>query len=311
MELLELIAKDTELKETGNFYTGRCPVHNDENPSFICSETGFKCFSCGASGKSAVTYIMLSRKLSLDQAKEYLQKEENNPTKRTYVRKKRTELPVEYLMPCTGYEKPSFEHYTHGKPSKIWKFRDYEGNLVGFTCRFETEDGKVVLPYNYVSVNDCMPEWKWKGFKKPSVLYNCHLLKRYPDRRIIIVEGEKTADAVMENMKGVIALTWVGGSNAINTVDFSPVYGREITLWPDNDLDSKDNNKVVKPYLEQPGNKAMVDIGNLLLRKCPKIMWVKNPLTFRHKFDAADRKWRQGEMKYFIQQNSISFFDLK
>jgi hypothetical protein len=311
MELLDLIGLDTKLKKSGSFYTGKCPIHSEDHPSFICSEKGFKCMSCGSSGKSPVTYIMLSRRMNKEQAIDYLKKQEETPVIKQFVKKDKRIDDIKYLMPADRWDKPDFKHYRHGTPSKVWSFKDWEGRLIGYTCRFETEDGKVVLPYNYISVNDCIPEWQWKAFKRPSVLYNCHLLNQHPDWDVVVVEGEKTADAITENMKNVVAVTWVGGSNALSTVDFSVLYGRNLILWPDNDLDSKDSAGIVKPYLEQPGNKAMVEIGNLLIMKCPQIMWVKNPITFKHKFDAADREWRKGEMKYFIQQNQVSFFDVE
>lgn len=72
-----------------------------------------------------------------------------------------------------------------------------------------------------------------KLHKQLRPLYNLHLLTNYPDRVVVLVEGERCADiCVGENH---IATTWPNGSSAVARADFSPLARRQVVLWPDND----------------------------------------------------------------------------
>jgi hypothetical protein len=94
------------------------------------------------------------------------------------------------------------EHPNHGVPQQVWQ---YPGH--GFVARFDTADGKVVIPYDS---NLC----KWKSFPKPRPLYNLsHLIAR-PDAPVVIVEGEKTADAAAKLFPHAVCITWAGGCKA-------------------------------------------------------------------------------------------------
>ena len=48
---------------------------------------------------------------------------------------------------------------------------------------------------------------------------------------VVLVEGPKTARAVRE--AGYIAATWCGGTSGIKTVDYSPLNGLDLVVWPD------------------------------------------------------------------------------
>ena len=54
---------------------------------------------------------------------------------------------------------------------------------------------------------------------------------------IIVVEGEKTARSLMQASIAARAYTpasWRGGAPAVKGINFSPVRGRDVILWPDN-----------------------------------------------------------------------------
>jgi hypothetical protein len=52
---------------------------------------------------------------------------------------------------------------------------------------------------------------------------------------VLIVEGEKTFDAAKDLLPEFICCCWSGGCKAIGKTDFSPLKGRHVVLWPDND----------------------------------------------------------------------------
>lgn len=53
-EIVCLVSRITELKRVGPFYTGLCPFHPEDKPSFILKpdDGTFHCFRCGKSGKA-------------------------------------------------------------------------------------------------------------------------------------------------------------------------------------------------------------------------------------------------------------------
>lgn len=63
-------------------------------------------------------------------------------------------------------------------------------------------------------------------------LYGAETLSNKP---VIVVEGEKAADAARKIFKKASVVTWAGGANGMNRGDWSLLKNREVTLWPDND----------------------------------------------------------------------------
>ena len=64
-------------------------------------------------------------------------------------------------------------------------------------------------------------------------LYRLHKLGQYPSEVVVVVEGEACADAL--ECPGYIATTWPNGSQSVHAADWSPLAGRVVVLWPDND----------------------------------------------------------------------------
>lgn len=127
--------------------------------------------------------------------------------------------------------------------SAAWTYHDAEGKPIGWVVRFDRPGGKKdILPLRMV---DGKPKWKgWKN-PEPKPLYNLHLLSRRPDAPILIVEGEKTADAASKLFPQSVVMTWASGAKNVSSVDWAPVVaavasGRTIRLWPDADKPGRD-----------------------------------------------------------------------
>ena len=57
-----------------------------------------------------------------------------------------------------------------------------------------------------------------------------------PDKAVVLVEGEKAADALaVYESPGYTAAYWVGGAASVHQADYSPLKGRDVILWPDHD----------------------------------------------------------------------------
>lgn len=184
-------------------------------------------------------------------------------------------------------------HIKRGKPAAAWTYCDRGGALLGVIYRFRTSDGgKEIVPCVFAeNVETKAREWRWLSFPEPRPLYGLQLLD---DRPVLLVEGEKCADAAAAILRTEDALgpahamTWPGGAKAIEKVDWTPLAGRSVVLWPDCDAQTASVTQARRcdveegallPEAEQPGVKAMERIAQLLEQLDPpaKVRIVKIP----------------------------------
>ncbi|MCA1500856.1 DUF927 domain-containing protein [Bradyrhizobium sp. NBAIM14] len=135
----------------------------------------------------------------------------------------------------TGAPTPNFEHPRYGQPTSTWTYLDASGNTLGFVARFDVKDGKQVLPLTFCRLKSGRNGWSWKSFRAPRPLYGLRELAERPDAGVLMVEGEKTADAARVLFPDATVVTWPGGASAVRKVDWSPLQGRRVVIWPDND----------------------------------------------------------------------------
>ncbi len=169
------------------------------------------------------------------------------------------------------------------KEEARYSYQNEKGELLFYTIRLVDKKGnKSVLPLSYGIEKDKneTPHWDFKAFQSTQrTLYNLPLLQQHPSATVVIVEGEKTADAAnrLLNKHGMICLTWLGGARATMRTDWSPLDGREVVIWPDND---------------PPGFKAAGDICSELRKMGVQSLRVVDEQTlikiFPPKWDLAD-----------------------
>ena len=110
-------------------------------------------------------------------------------------------------------------HRAHGKPSVGWRYHDGDGRLIQWVCRFDKSDGgKEVLPLTLWREGVRMA-WRWKAAPVPRPLYGLDRLAAQPAATVLIVEGEKAADAAARLFPDFAAITWSGGSKAAGKAD--------------------------------------------------------------------------------------------
>ncbi|MBB2170441.1 DUF927 domain-containing protein [Gluconacetobacter aggeris] len=128
--------------------------------------------------------------------------------------------------------------------SAIWVYRDEEGRPLCARFRMEREDGgKDILPLTYgrrlwtdrAGQRRDITGWHWKQAAKPLPLYGLDRLAAQPDASVLLVEGEKTADAAQSLFPDYVVMTSQGGGKAVGNNDWAPLAGRAVTIWPDND----------------------------------------------------------------------------
>ena len=113
-----------------------------------------------------------------------------------------------------------------------WCYRDADGSELGWAVRYNPTrpgDKKEVVPF-FKREGD---RWKPGAAPKPRPLFGLDILAAQPEARVWVTEGEKCAVAVQRLAS--VAVTSQGGSSAAGKADWSPLRGRRVIVWPDND----------------------------------------------------------------------------
>jgi len=132
-------------------------------------------------------------------------------------------------------------HRQHGTPSKVWIYRDAESRSLFVLYRFdkatdaEGKREKVFAPLTWCRNASGATQWRWAGLPEPRPLLRLDELAKRPDAPVVVCEGEKSADAAAELLPDHVATCWPNGAQSWHKADFSPLAGREVLLWPDND----------------------------------------------------------------------------
>lgn len=137
-----------------------------------------------------------------------------------------------------------FKHPQHGVPAYLYAYRDDDGELLSIVARYEGAEGKHFCPFTWVE-----GQWRKKHPAKPRPLYGLDRLAQLTGR-VVVVEGEKAADALQGVLKACPVLTWPMGAVNWRYADWRPLAGRRVLLWPDAD---------------PPGVEAMQGVAGVLL----------------------------------------------
>jgi putative DNA primase/helicase len=164
----------------------------------------------------------------------------------------------------------------------VWRYSD-----TFLVCRFP---GKKIRPLWWSG-----GRWEYKAPPAPRPLLNLDQL-RTRTGTVLIVEGEKTADAAAKLYPKAIVTTWPSGCKAIDKADWSPLTGRRIILWPDADA---------------VGQQAMDRLAQLLLRlPVDRVQMVTPPADAPEGWDLADATWTADEAAAYIKANISGSLEL-
>ena len=140
---------------------------------------------------------------------------------------KEVKAKLKLIKPPPNTMPPSNLH----KFASHWVYTDENGNPIYYIVRKNNSDGtKDFYPYCY-SENH---EWISSITKEIRVPYNLQELAN-TEKKILIVEGEKAADAAKKELTGYTVTTWSGGANAVDQTSWDILKDKDVLLWPDND----------------------------------------------------------------------------
>lgn len=295
VDLVALIDGYVPLTKSGAEFEACCPFHSEATPSFkVNPAKGFyHCFGCGAHG-NAIGFLIAYKGVEFLEAVAELGGEPVSGSAAPVplpAREKKVSPWVPVLPAPDHAGDPPAAHYARGKPAARWDYRDADGRLLGFVYRFVKSDGgKDVLPVVWAKHGESgAEEWHWMAFPEPRPLYGLDRLAARSDATVLLVEGEKCADAGHAELPDLVVVSWPGGGKADGKVDWSPLAGRKVMTWADADLkrvpltpDEKSAGveQASKPLLameDQPGFQTMARIRERLRSLNCKLWDVRLP----------------------------------
>ena len=139
------------------------------------------------------------------------------------------------IMPVPDDTPISFPRTRLGQPSTVWEYRE-KNKLLHCICRWDLGNGeKTVKPLCYCENETGVRAWRWMAPPPPRPLYGLDHLAQAPTAPVLVVEGEKAADAARALFRDHVGITSSGGSEAAAAADWLPLGGRDVAIWPDHD----------------------------------------------------------------------------
>lgn len=279
VDIVEVIGRYvTDLKKNGVEYEACCPFHTEDTPSFKVtpSKGFFHCFGCGAHG-DAIAFLMEHQGMTFHDAVAALGGDTlpapqagQAPSARKPAKGSEGDesaCPWVPILPVPEEAtEPPKAHIKRGLPEQTWCYRDADGKALGYVYRFRTSGGgKEVLPLVYArNEATAAEEWRWMAFHEPRPLYGLDRLAAKPDATVLLVEGERCADAAAEFLPEHAVVSWPGGSKAVKKADWHPLAGRKVIAWPDADAKRVPLTKAEKDALADPEKLAAAQAGKPL-----------------------------------------------
>ena len=112
----------------------------------------------------------------------------------------------------------------------------------------------------FIQLTPCDKGWRFGGCGETRPLFNRTRLSVSPE--VVVVEGEKCV--IRLHKMGIVATTSPCGANAASKADWSPLYGKKVIIWPDNDDAGKKYADTVKSFLQDKCELRFVDVSGFL-----------------------------------------------
>ena len=211
------LAKALNARAQGKGWMACCPAHEDGTPSLAINtgENGKILFRCYANCTQDAVIAALRGK---------------------------------GLWHTNGHDHsiPPERHPELGIPDIKYEYTTADGAVSGCVYRWNARPGgrKQIRPVWRID-----GIWQWKAPPDPRPLYGLAELAAFPERPVLLVEGEKAAEGARDHVADHVVMTWPGGTGAVQHIDLAPLKGRDVVLWQDND---------------EPGKKAMRAITDRL-----------------------------------------------
>jgi hypothetical protein len=270
-----------------------CPFHNDRKPTMgIVPEAGgadgvnARCFSCGETAdifKFAALYEGLDARADFPEIKRRVKRALGiaDASAPPPVKKSPPENNIAAVKPPVALETDAARKIYSGenlkrlalfspavkdaladknniKIERVYPYKNAAGLVEFADVRFSGEsftDGKKCVRtfwYNGSSLRMKSP---------PHALFNRDVLASNPALPVLVVEGAKCADAAAA-IPGFVPTCWNCGAQGQKNVDFTPLKGRRVYIYPDDD----------PPQKKSAGNPEGLPVGRLSALKTAALL---------------------------------------
>ncbi|MDP8993807.1 MAG: hypothetical protein M3N07_02310 [Pseudomonadota bacterium] len=158
----------------------------------------------------------------------------------------------------------------------FYRYRSADGAVMLIVLRLDSPDRckKKVRPLRVARQIGFRPDVVALGLEPPRPLYGLDRLAAAPIADVLLVEGEKAADAGQLLFPDLAVVTWQNGASGVAQADWRALAGRRAIIWPDND----DAGRMAAQSVA--GKLTGVGAGSVRI--------VKNPSWFPPKWDVAE-----------------------
>ena len=179
-------------------------------------------------------------------------------------------------IPDEAMQKVPKQNGKNGKPSKVWVYKNADGQPLMVLYRFDLPPGskpnKVFSPLTWCrhSGNGSLA-WRWLGLPEPRPLLRLDELATRSADPVVLCEGEKASDAAAELLPGYVSMAWPNGADGRSKVDYAPLAGRHVLLWPDNDAIGLKCMDALAEHLRQLGAASVRSVALTVFSQRPGI----------------------------------------
>jgi len=173
-----------------------------------------------------------------------------------------------------------------GRATAQWCYRNAQGAQLFWVQRFDLRQGgncrKAFVQRTWLDGCWHFPSRRdpfRSDWPAPRPLYRLPELEKRIWSEVLITEGEKAADAAALLFPDLVVVSWCGGAQALQSVDWQPLAERAVTLWPDADA---------------AGREAMARLSALLLQQGCAVSVVIPPSCTEEDWDLADAPGADG-----------------
>ncbi|MCH9713374.1 MAG: hypothetical protein K0U63_02325 [Cyanobacteria bacterium] len=194
-----------------------------------------------------------------------------------------------------------------GRASGQWCYTDAAGAPLFWVQRLDLLQGgrsrKVFVQRTWLDGGWHFPSRRdpfRSDWPAPRPLYRLAELERHFWAPVLITEGEKAADAAAALFPDHVVVSWCGGSQAISSVDWSPLAGRAVNLWPDADASGREAMARLSALLLELGCPVAV----VLPPSCTEEDWDLADAPGAAGWDLADATWSPAEAQAYLEGHS-------
>lgn len=190
-------------------------------------------------------------------------------------------------MGATVGEQDIPPHPTLGSATTSWHYRNSDGSIFCSVARWDYGDRRKEIRQFHVNGSGA----EWARPKGQAPLFAVGRIANIG--RVLVVAGEKAADAAQRLFPGWAVTTSLGGESAAARTDWSPVRDKLVTIWPDAD---------------EPGRKYADAVGKLCLQAGARNVHIVNiPLDAPAGWDLADEPPQGWDLPMMVD-NADSFW---